>query len=174
MNKVLLFALVVLMAACQTKTKQNTTTETESEASKVMMVENLLDKAETLIDKEIAVQGHVTHTCKHSGKRCFIVGDDADLSIRIEAGGEIQGFNRELVGNTINVKGVLKERRLSEEYLAQWEEKVKAEEAEEDGSAESCSAEMSNISSMRKWMEENNKNYYSIYYINGISYEMVD
>nr|WP_321453486.1 hypothetical protein [uncultured Carboxylicivirga sp.] len=173
MKKVLLMALVVMSVACQNKTKNDNSQQDQAEA-KVMVVDHLLANAETMVNKEITVQGHVTHTCKHSGKRCFIVGDDANLSIRVEAGGDIQGFNRELVGNTIAVKGILKERRLSEEYIAQWEEKVKAKEAKEDGSAETCSAEMNNISNMRNWMEENNKDYYSIYFVNGLSYEVVD
>ncbi len=172
MKKVLLMAVLALSVACQNKTK-NDNSERKTEA-KIIVVDQLLANAETMVDKEITVQGHVTHTCKHSGKRCFIVGDDAKLSIRVEAGGDIQGFNRELVGNTIAVKGILKERRLSEEYIAQWEEKVKLKEAKEDGTAETCSAEMNNISNMRKWMEENNKDYYSIYFVNGLSYEVVD
>ncbi len=45
---------------------------------------------------------------------------------------------------------------------------------EEDGSAESCQAEMTNIAEMRSWMKENGKDYYSIYFLNGTSYEMVD
>ncbi len=174
MKNLLLITLVLLAMACQSKPSTNKTTQAAEEPVKALVVEQLLADAETMIDQEVRVQGHVTHTCKHSGKRCFIVGDNPELSIRVEAGGAIQGFNRELVGSTIAVKGVLKERRLSEEYLAQWEEKVKAKEAKEDGTAETCAAEMNNISNMRQWMEDNNKNYYSIFYINGTSYEMVD
>lgn len=175
MKNLLLVAAVILMAACQSKIKQeNANPKTESIQTNVVVVDQLLAKAETLVDKPVVVQGHVTHTCKHSGKRCFIVGDDANLSIRVEAGGQIQGFNRELVGNSIAVKGILKERRLTAEYIDQWEEKVQNQEAQEDGSAETCAAEMNNINNMRQWMEDNEKNYYSIYYINGENYDIVD
>jgi hypothetical protein len=102
------------------------------------------------------------------------VGDNETFSMRIEAGGKITGFNRELVGNKLQIRGVLKERRLSEEYLSQWAEKVKARELEEDGSAETCEAEMSNINDMRDWMAENNKDYYSIFFLNGIDYEIIE
>lgn len=175
MKNLLLVAAVILMAACQSKIKQESENpKTESIQTNVVVVDQLLAKAETLVDKPVVVQGHVTHTCKHSGKRCFIVGDDANLSIRVEAGGQIQGFNRELVGNSIAVKGILKERRLTAEYIDQWEEKVQNQEAQEDGSAETCAAEMNNINNMRQWMEDNEKNYYSIYYINGENYDIVD
>lgn len=175
MKNLLLVAAVILMAACQSKIKQESANpKTESIQTNVVVVDQLLAKAETLVDKPVVVQGHVTHTCKHSGKRCFIVGDDANLSIRVEAGGQIQGFNRELVGNSIAVKGILKERRLTAEYIDQWEEKVQNQEAQEDGSAETCAAEMNNINNMRQWMEDNEKNYYSVYYINGENYDIVD
>lgn len=175
MKNLLLVAAVILMAACQSKIKQESANpKTESIQTNVVVVDQLLAKAETLVDKPVVVQGHVTHTCKHSGKRCFIVGDDANLSIRVEAGGQIQGFNRELVGNSIAVKGILKERRLTAEYIDQWEEKVQNQETQEDGSAETCAAEMNNINNMRQWMEDNEKNYYSIYYINGENYDIVD
>nr|WP_319401346.1 hypothetical protein [uncultured Carboxylicivirga sp.] len=171
MKKLLLMAIIALSVACQTQSKKDSNSTATDEK---MVVDQLLAKAETLVDKEITVTGHVTHTCKHSGKRCFIVGKDADLSIRVEAGGDIERFDRELIGNTISVKGILKERRLTEEYITQWEEEVKQKEITEDGSAESCATELSNISNMRKWMKDNNKNYYSVYFINALSYEVVE
>lgn len=164
----LLVAILALtLAAC------NNTTNNKAEIE-VLTVENTLEKAENLIDSAIVITGHVTHTCKHSGKRCFIVGEDENLSIRIEAMGNIESFGRDLVGNTIKVKGTLKERQLTAEYIDQYEAEVKAEAMKEDGSAESCSSEMNNIAEMRKWMKEHNKNYYAIYYVDGTDYEIVE
>ncbi len=167
-------ALLITIAACNGNKPAQQETVVTQVSEKSIKVDDILTIAETQIDKEIIVEGHVTHTCKHSGKRCFLVGDNESFSIRIEAGGEIKGFNRELVGNTIRVKGTLKERRLSEEYINQMEEEVKAKAVKEDGSAETCQAELSNISEMRQWMTDHGKNYYSIYFINGISYELVN
>ena len=45
---------------------------------------------------------------------------------------------------------------------------------DEEKEGEQCSSEMANIEGMRKWMEENGKDYYAIYYVEGISYEMVE
>ncbi|MFV0591035.1 MAG: hypothetical protein ACK5M7_06595 [Draconibacterium sp.] len=170
-------ALLISFSACNNTTKTAAPKEAPATAIasiQVIPVDSILELAPGLVDQEIEVIGHVTHTCKHSGKRCFLVGDNETFSMRVEAGGKITGFNRELVGNKLQVRGILKERRLSEEYLAQWEEKVKAQEQEEDGSAESCEAEMSNINSMREWMTANNKDYYSIFFLNGIDYEIVE
>jgi hypothetical protein len=173
----LLVVLLISFSACNNASKPTKAAETQTTEQaqlKVVLVDDILDKGPSLVDQEIEVVGNVTHTCKHSGKRCFLVGDNENFSMRVEAGGKINGFNRELIGNKLKVRGILKERRLNEEYLAQWEEKVKEKELAEDGSAESCEAEMSNIDSMREWMAANNKTYYSVFYLNGTDYEMVE
>ena len=67
----------------------------------------------------------------------------------------------------------MKERRLSKEYIDQMEKNVEVKK-QEDGNAESCAAELSNISEMRKWMKERNKDYYVIYYMDGLNYAALD
>ncbi|MDR2086704.1 MAG: hypothetical protein LBP72_05965 [Dysgonamonadaceae bacterium] len=135
----------------------------------VFELDNLLQVAEQELDKTVKVVGYVTHTCKHSGKRCFIVGKSQQASMRVEAKGEIGGFNRELVGSKLEITGVLKERRLTQEYIDQMEKNV-AIKKQEDASAESCAAELSSISEMRRWMKERNKAYFSIFYMDGLEY----
>lgn len=173
--KHLLLAAVALISlmACNGPAKKTNETQNETQQLKSVSVDNLLAQADNLVEKTIKVKGHVTHTCKHSGKRCFLVGDNEQFTIRIEAGGKITGFNRELVGNTIEVEGVLKERRLSKEYIDQMEHEVN-EKAKEDGSAESCATEINNINDMRSWMKANNKDHYSIYFVEGLNYEVVE
>lgn len=169
MKKGILLMLVsaFCLQACNQKAKQ-----TEEKENKVIVLDQLLEQAETLVDKSIKIKGHVTHTCKHSGKRAFLIGDNEKYTIRIEAGGKISGFDKSLTGHTLIVSGTLKERRLTKEYIDQWEEELK-HKAEEDGSAESCATEMNNINDMRTWMKDNNKDHYSIYYMEGNEYEVV-
>ncbi|MFV0505825.1 MAG: hypothetical protein ACK5L5_03810 [Bacteroidales bacterium] len=169
----------IALYSCENKSgsqKEDSKQETSQQSTSVQTfkVDDLMEEAPMFIDKEIKLVGDVTHTCKHSGKRCFLEGEKESYTVRVEAGGDIGGFNRELVGNTICVDGVLKERRLTKEYIDQWEEKVKEKEQKEDGSAESCQAEMSNIDKMRQWMADNDKEYYSIFYVDGKSYDIVD
>ncbi|MDR0823689.1 MAG: hypothetical protein LBN74_01240 [Prevotella sp.] len=139
----------------------------------VYELDDLLAVADQQVDKEVIVKGFVTHTCKHSGKRCFIVGNNENASMRVEAGGNIGGFNRELVGSELAINGIVKENRLTKEYINRMEEELKGGTLKEDGSAESCQAELNNINEMRKWMKDNNKDYYSIYYLNGTNYEVI-
>ena len=136
-------------------------------------LDDLLNVAAQYLDQTVKVAGHVTHTCKHAGKRCFIIGESENVSMRIEAKGEIGGFNRELVGSKIIVTGPVKERRLSLEYIDQMEKDVNVKK-EEDGNAESCAAELSNINDMRQWMKDNKKDYYSIFFMDGQEYEIVE
>ena len=174
---ILAVLLSVVLVACNNskKTKSNETVAVSASAEKVPVFEldKLLDVADKELDKTLKVVGYVTHTCKHAGKRCFIVGESQQASMRVEAKGEIGGFNRELVGSKLEITGILKERRLSKEYIDQMEKDVELKK-QEDGNAESCAAELSNISEMLKWMEERKKDYYVIYYMDGLNYATLD
>jgi len=180
MKKLLFIAATALiLVSCGNKTQQGATTEetatTQANADvPTYELNKLLADADQMVDKTVIVKGTVTHTCKHSGKRCFIVGEDGKTSFRVEAKGDIGGFNKELVGSELAIKGTLKERRLTKEYIDQYEKDVNEKKAKEDGSAETCQAELSNITSMRDWMKDNNKDYYAIYYMDGESYETVE
>ncbi|MCC8154196.1 MAG: hypothetical protein LIP01_08280 [Tannerellaceae bacterium] len=177
MKKLFFIGLILTgMISCSngSSTKQSESdTETVAVQTIVYELDELLKVADQLLDQNVAVKGYVTHTCKHAGKRCFIVGESQKTSFRVEAKGEIGGFNRELVGSELAITGILKERRLTKEYIDQMEEQVN-KKAEEDGSAESCQAELNNISEMRSWMAENGKEFYSIYYMDGLNYEVIE
>lgn len=168
---------LVALSACHTRIKKQAGCSSGEAVAKTANafanVETLLHEVDQLIDQEVKLTGVVSHTCKHSGKRCFLVNADGEESIRVEAGGNINGFNRELIGKTIQVSGVLKERRLTSEYIDQWEEAVQEKTVKEDGSAETCAAENNNITKMRNWMKANGKAYYSIYFIEGTDYDLV-
>jgi len=178
MKQLVFFAVLSLaIVACSGNKKQ---ADASNEAQTSVLAEgtsfeldDLLAVADQHVDQTITVMGYVTHVCKHSGKRCFIVGESQKASFRVEAKGEIGGFNRELAGSKLAITGELKERRVSQELIAQAEQDVKLKkEAGED--SEACESELSNISDMRKWMKEHNKDYYVIYYMDGLSFEVLD
>ena len=174
----LLVAILGLnFTACSNASKKNnadTADSTAVTASQTQYVEDILAKAEENVGKEVSLRGFITHTCKHSGRRCFVAGKDQKTSIRVEAKGEIGGFNRELIGSEVIIKGILRENRLTKEYIDQMEEAINDKKVKDDGSAESCDAETANIANMRKWMKDNKKDFYSIYYIDGTNYEVVE
>lgn len=179
--KKLLYTLVVSLAmvscignSSNTKSGDSADSATRTAATEVYKLDSLLESVDSLAGSVVTVQGTVTHTCKHSGRRCFIVGDDQKTSFRIEAKGEIGGFNRELIGSELAITGILQENRLTNEYLDSWEEQIAERQGKEDGSAESCSSETNNIATMREWMKKNDKEYYSVYYMDGTSFEVLE
>ena len=137
-------------------------------------IEGVLSQASESVEKEVVVKGMVTHVCKHSGKRCFLTDSDGKTSIRVEAMGNINGFNTELDGSQIVVKGVLKEDRMEAEFIKEWETKTLAEKEKSEKEDDLCEAELSNIQHMKDWMAANNKDFYSVFYIEGVDYEIVD
>jgi len=164
-NIFLLAVLAIVICSCSSNKKQS--------ESQVFELDQLLVVADQELDKTVTVVGYVTHTCKHSGKRCFIIGESQKATMRVEATGDISGFSSELVGSKLAITGALKELRLSEEYISGWEKDVN-HRIDEDGSVESCAAELSNIKDMRNWMEEHHKDYYVIYYMDGLSFDVLD
>lgn len=180
MKRKLLTAVIIsaLMTGCgwgtSSKKGKNdeATTKTEQTQASVYTLDSLLMNAAELADDTVTVVGYMTHTCKFSGRRCFIIGEDPNTTFRVEAKGKIGGFNRELIGSKLAIKGILKERRLTEEYIDQWEEDVR--DKAEDGSVESCGAETKNFKSMRAWMKKNNKDYFSTYSMDGLSYDIIE
>lgn len=162
-------AVVVLFSACQSKKAEQTNESVAYELSKLMT------EIDQKVDQEISVEGIVTHVCKHSGKKCFITDETGKVSIQIMSGGEIETFDKELVGSRIQVKGIVKEsQQLSPEDLQAQEDKVLAMQTEGTLEEEQCDTERASIEDMRKWMKEHNKEVFTIYRIDGLSYEALD
>lgn len=178
MKKLLIITLIsYLFMSCGNKKADNSSAAAEKTKSAteipIYQLDALLNEADQLVGQTVKVVGNVTHTCVHSGKRCFIVGENENVTMRIEAKGEIGGFNRELVGSELEIIGVVRERKLTKEYIDQIEKETSEKALQEDGSAESCAEELNNISQMKEWMKANNKDYYSIYYMDGQDYEIL-
>jgi len=104
-----LFAIFLFSCGNQKSTKQTETVAQAEPEVIVLTVDDLYEKAADLADKEIIVKGTVMHVCQHGGQRCFIMGSNEDINIRIEAGEKIGAFSQELMGSDIEVVGVLKE-----------------------------------------------------------------
>jgi hypothetical protein len=67
----------------------------------------------------------------------------------------------------------LRERRLTQTEIADMEVNLN-DQIKEDGMTETCTEELANITEMKEWMEAKGKDFYSIYYIDGLSYEKID
>lgn len=185
---VALFATLIL-SSCgsnqKKKTEDNTATET---AVKKMEVDSLLAQAETLIDQEVTVQGFCTHLCAYGASKLFMMGSDSTKSIRVEAAA-LGSFDAACANSMVEVKGILKEQRIDEAYLQEWEAKLAAGQTEKhgDGKEGGCASEKNarqetantpeaRIADFRAKIAqreaETGKAYLSFYYVEAKSYEI--
>ena len=143
---------------------------TANNSNSAYTVDELMSTISTQVDQEVKVLGTVNHVCKHTGMKCFIVNEKEDFSIQIMAGGIIKSFDNDLIGNKIEAVGVVRERRIEKEQVDETE-KAARDLMHDEEAHEQCQAMLDNVAQMRAWMEKNNKDYYAIYYIDGIRYK---
>ncbi|MFW5706808.1 MAG: OB-fold nucleic acid binding domain-containing protein [Bacteroidota bacterium] len=167
---IIIIIISAFFAACNDSTSRKNSSSEQDQP--ILTIAEFMENASESIGHETVVKGIISHVCSHGGKRCFIT--DGNNSIRIEATGNISAFNNENQGNEIIVRGIVKERRLDAEFIGEREAEAIAnlDHSHEDG--EHCSAELDNIKEMIAWMEANNKDYFSIYYIDGTDYELIN
>jgi hypothetical protein len=100
----LLFA-VVLVSSCGSK--GNKTASVDQNTAVKVEFASLIENPENYIDKDMIVEGKVVHVCPHTGKKMFIVGENPDIRLYIQAGDDAEKFPMELLGSTVSVEGKL-------------------------------------------------------------------
>jgi hypothetical protein bacD2_10147 len=150
-------------------------------------IDSLLANAESLAGQEVTIEGVCTHTCKHGAKKIFLMGSDDTHVIRVEAG-TLGAFDPKCVNSIVRVTGTLKEQRIDEAYLQNWEAQLKAQAAEKHGTGEAgCDSEKkargetanspeARIADFRAKIAdrkaETGKEYLSFYFMEADSYEV--
>ena len=190
MKKMNLLLIVLISIITFTNCTNNKNTgETKSEQNPVT-VDQVLANAEHETDNTVFIEGLCTHVCSHGGKKLFLMGDDDSNTIRVETNDALGAFKSECVNSMIQVKGTLKEERIDEAYLTQWEARIAAgtvEEHGEDGEGcetelkaqgqEDVASEVGRIKDFREKIAERNKtegkNYLSFYYIEAKEYTIL-
>jgi hypothetical protein len=185
------FAAILLVgSSCGNKQKSAGDTASTEQASGVLDVDSLLANGETLADQEVTVEGVCTHACKHGATKIFLMGSDDTQTIRVEAG-PLGSFDTKCVNSIVRVTGTLKEQRIDEAYLLQWESQLKTSDAGKHGEgqdeAAGCDTEKkargetantpeSRIADYRariaKREAEQGKAYLSFFYIEAAKYEI--
>lgn len=182
MKLVLSLALIALLfTACVQKIEEN------ADAAKVMTVSQLLESPEQYIDKEITLEGTVTHVCKHGGRRIHITDLEPNVKIRIEAPEEMPSFARELEGSDVVVTAILRETRIDTAYLDEWEAELRGgmERENHDHATPSATGEgadqghvepqgLDAVNAKRAELKASGKGYISQWYADGVSYRMKD
>ncbi len=109
-NLALMSLLTFFLFSCgnSPKSDEQATTVSEKEAV-VYSVDDLYKNAADVVDKEVVVKGTVMHVCKEGGVRCFLMGSNEEINIRVEAGEKIGAFTQEQMGSDLEIIGILKE-----------------------------------------------------------------
>ena len=160
---------------------------TEQAASSALEIDSLLANAENLAGQEVTIEGVCTHACKHGAKKIFLMGSDDTQVIRVEAG-TLGALDPKCVNSIVRVTGRLKEQRIDEAYLQNWEAQLKAQAAEKHGTGEAgCDSEKkargetanspeARIADFRAKIAdrkaETGKEYLSFYFMEANSYEV--
>ena len=131
MMAVLFVAACFTLSSCGGGKKQ----QQAEEAVAAMSIDDVMAKAGELVDQTVVIEGVCTHTCSHGAKKMFLVGSDDSKTLRIEAG-ELGAFDTKVVNNVVTVKGIIKEERIDEAYLVDWETRLKNETEEKHGNGE--------------------------------------
>ena len=121
-----LIAALVTTTSCGNSNKQSQSEKTELAAPAALSVDNLLAHADSLANREVTIEGICTHTCKHGATKIFLMGSDDTKTIRVEAG-PLGSFDTKCINAIVTVTGTLKEQRVDEAYLQNWESKLKAQ-----------------------------------------------
>jgi hypothetical protein len=106
-NFALLSVIVFLLFGCGSLS--NKQQESGVQPVVVLTVDELYQKAPDLVDKEVVVKGTVMHVCKEGGARCFLMGSNENINVRVEAGEKIGSFKQEQMGSDLEIVGILKE-----------------------------------------------------------------
>ncbi|WP_242385444.1 hypothetical protein [Phocaeicola sartorii] len=185
----LMAALVTITSCGNSNNKQSQSEKTEQAAPEVLSVDNLLVHADSLVNREVTIEGICTHTCKHGATKIFLMGSDDTKTIRVEAG-PLGSFDTKCINAIVIVTGTLKEQRVDEAYLQNWEAKLKAQTEKSHGeTAAGCDSEKkargetantpeARIADFRAKIAERKtaagKDYLSFYYMEASSYEIAE
>ena len=181
-------AMTFIGTSCGNKQQKSASeATTEQSASSALEIDSLLANAESLAGQEVTIEGVCTHTCKHGAKKIFLMGSDDTQVIRVEAG-TLGAFDPKCVNSIVRVTGTLKEQRIDEAYLQNWEAQLKAQSAEKHGTGEAgCDSEKkargetanspeARIADFRAKIAdrkaETGKEYLSFYFMEADSYEV--
>ena len=185
MVAVAMIAACLVMVSCGGGKKQ----QAAEEAVVAMSIDDVMAKASGLVEQEVTIEGVCTHTCSHGAKKMFLVGSDDTKTLRIEAG-ELGAFDTKVVNNVVTVKGIIKEERIDEAYLVDWETRLKNQTEEKHGNEEGeggCDTEKNargetantaegRIADFRAKIaaekEATGKEYLSLYHVVATSYEI--
>ncbi len=181
LKKLSLLALALLLvASCNgDKATEEAATATNADEVPQLTIAQFNADGEQYEGKLVEVEGIVDHVCAHSGKRIFIVGENPEDRVKIEAG-DLGTFDMALMGSKVKVQAVGAVMKIDSAYLDNWASEVNAED-----SPQNCSEEqkemagkehdtaMAQIIELRRQVAESEKGYLPVCSLEAKSLEEV-
>lgn len=174
-------ALILLMGAFLVSCNNAGKEEANNANDTVLITVASFDTtAHNYVDRSVWIEGTVTHTCKHGGKRMFLADGNDSILVEVTTGPDIPKFEDALIGSRVKVLGTLKELRIDDKYLNEWEAELKkpaenhetgvhtGQKGHEDQSAEDKFAQ---INAYRDQIRASGSDHLSFYSIEAISFE---
>ncbi|MDO4461381.1 MAG: hypothetical protein Q4C30_02605 [Bacteroidia bacterium] len=172
--------IITLIAACTGKTTPNKykVVVLPDSIVKAPYINDIVKELDSgLIGSRISAKDRVTNV-KQSGKHCML--SNGESAIRLDAVGNIMGFNKELIGNEMVAYGMLCERRFYiEELLRMRQNYIECIErlqsdTTSNNECEKIVSDLQDVNTMYKWTIDNNKPYYSILSIETEEYTILN
>jgi hypothetical protein len=183
MKKLILFSVIGAIIMLNNIGCNNAKKETDNK----LTVDSFLVAPEKWAGKDVIISGTVSHVCRHSGKKLFLFGADAEKTVKINAGGEVSAFDVKYEGTDVEITGtVVEDEKIDANYLNEWEAEIA--KMLEDKDQKVCNEEnkaitgqtsdkaktkdtvvedpYAGVKEFRKKLEESGKTYISIYAIN--------
>ena len=167
MKYILLITTTVFFLSCsqnQTNQAEEIATEQASISIPTIDISSFDIDAGKYVDSEIEVSGIVDHVCKHSGKKLKLVTDGASVHVESET-----RFDDTLIGNKINLKGIVRELRVDESYCLQMEDDNIKKHKEGETNEEDFSHKQELIQSYRDSMVVAQVDHLSFYTLDFVS-----
>ncbi len=189
---IFLLAIVAIISLNNTGCKNSAKQTTDS--TKIgMTVDSFLLSPEKWVGQDVVILGTISHVCKHSGKKLFLFGADAEKTVKVNAGGDFPTFDIKNEGNDVQLTGtVVEDEKIDANYLNEWEADIKKNIDDKD--VKVCNEESKAISGQnkdtakvkkentdpyaevkefRKKLETSSKAYISIYAINCKTFKVI-
>jgi hypothetical protein len=175
----LILLMTAFLASCNFSTKEEATNANDTV---LITVATFDTSAYNYIDRPVWIEGTVTHTCKHGGKRMFIADGNDSILVEVTTGPDIVKFEDALVGSRLKVLGMLRELRIDDKYLNEWEAELKqpvenhdvgihtGQKGHEDQTADDKFAQ---INAYREQIKASGSDHLSFYSIEAISFSEV-
>jgi hypothetical protein len=172
----LILLMTAFLASCNMGTKEQASNANDTV---LITVASFDTSAHSYIDKPVWIAGTVTHTCKHGGKRMFLADGNDSILVEVTTGPNIAKFEDALIGSRVKVLGTLKELRIDDKYLNEWEAELKqpaenhdvgvhtGQKGHEDQTADDKFAQ---INDYRAQIKASGTDHLSFYSIEAVSY----